>query len=174
MAKNSRTALCCQNRVSKGPGQHYGLYSSASRSVHSASVTEIGLLKKMKKKKKKELVQNSVKFYRFQVSHTCNWLIPHAHLEWVGKQPRQQWQFLKQHNMTKRAYVMPIKIYYFAIWLCHDPVSVVQSCFIWSRMSEHSLEYGVLTTVPYFRPCFPVCSEVILCIALPFWYVRCT
>ena len=54
-----------------------------------------------------------------------NWLIPHAHLEWVAKQPRQQWQFLTQHDMTKRAYVMPIKI--FAIWVSHDSVIVVWS-----------------------------------------------
>ena len=63
MAKNSRMALCCQNRVSKGTGRRYGLHSSASSSVYSASVTELGLLKKKKttkKKKKKEKVQNSV------------------------------------------------------------------------------------------------------------------
>ena len=60
MAKNSRMTLCCQNRVSKGTDRHYGLHSSASSSVHSASVTEPGLLKKKKKKKKKkESVQNS-------------------------------------------------------------------------------------------------------------------
>ena len=62
MAKNSRMALCCQNRVSKGTNQCYGLHSRASISVHSASVTVLGLLKKKKKKKKekKELVQNGV------------------------------------------------------------------------------------------------------------------
>ena len=62
MAKNSRMALCCQNRVSKGTNQRYGLHSSASISVHSASVTVLGLLKKKKKKKtkKKESVQNGV------------------------------------------------------------------------------------------------------------------
>ena len=59
MAKNLRMALCCQNRVSKGTNQRYGLYSSASSSVNSASITMLGLLKK-KKKKKKELVQNDV------------------------------------------------------------------------------------------------------------------
>ena len=59
MAKNSRMALCCQNQVSKGTGQRYGLHSSASSSVHNTSVTELGLLKK---KTKKELVhvQDSV------------------------------------------------------------------------------------------------------------------
>ena len=66
MAKNSHIALCCQNRVSKGTGRCYGLHSSASSYVHSASVTELGLLKKKttttKKKttKKEEKVQNSV------------------------------------------------------------------------------------------------------------------
>ena len=62
MAKNSRMALCCQNRVSKGTNQRYGLHSSASTSVHSASVTVLGLLekKKKKKKKKKHSVQNGV------------------------------------------------------------------------------------------------------------------
>ena len=58
MAKNSRMALCCQNRVSKGTNQCYGLHVSACISVHSASVMVLGLLKK--KKKKKELVQNSI------------------------------------------------------------------------------------------------------------------
>ena len=58
MAKNSRMALCCQNRVSKGTNQCYGLHDSACISVHSALVTVLGLLKK--KKKKKELVQNGV------------------------------------------------------------------------------------------------------------------
>ena len=62
MAKNSCMALCCQNRVSKGTGRHYGLHSSASSFVHSVSVTELGLLKKKKKTmtKKKESVQNRV------------------------------------------------------------------------------------------------------------------
>ena len=46
MAKNSRMALCCQNRVSKGTNQRYKLHSSASISVHSTSVTVLGLLKK--------------------------------------------------------------------------------------------------------------------------------
>ena len=58
-------ALCCQNRVSKGTCRHHGLCSSASSSVHSASVTVLGLLKKKEEEaeeeeKKKELVQNSV------------------------------------------------------------------------------------------------------------------
>ena len=57
MGKNSHMALCCQNQVSKGTNQRYGLYSSASSSVHSVSITVLGLLKK---KKKKELVQNDV------------------------------------------------------------------------------------------------------------------
>ena len=61
MAKNSHMALCCQNRESKGTGRRYGLHSSASSSVHSASVTVLGLLKKKKKKKKKKhSVQNGV------------------------------------------------------------------------------------------------------------------
>ena len=55
MAKNSRMALCCQNQVSKGTNQRYGLHVSACISVHSASVMVLGLLKK-----KKELVQNGV------------------------------------------------------------------------------------------------------------------
>ena len=52
-------ALCYQNRESKGTGQRYGLHGSASSSVHSASVTVLGLLKK-KTTKKKESVQNGV------------------------------------------------------------------------------------------------------------------
>ena len=69
MAKNSRMALCCQNRVSKGTNQCYGLHDSAKFSVHGASVTVLGLLKKKKKKKRKKkkkkkkqlhLVQNGV------------------------------------------------------------------------------------------------------------------
>ena len=39
-------ALCCQNRVSKGTNQHYGLHSSASISALSALVMVLGLLKK--------------------------------------------------------------------------------------------------------------------------------
>ena len=48
-------ALCCQNQVSKGTNQRYGLHVSACISVHSASVMVLGLLKK-----NKELVQNGV------------------------------------------------------------------------------------------------------------------
>ena len=59
MAKNSRMALCCQNRVSKGTNQRYGLHVSAIISVHSASVMVLGLLKE-KEKKKKRSVQNGV------------------------------------------------------------------------------------------------------------------
>ena len=69
-------AWCCQNRVSKETGQRYGLHSSASNFVHSASVTELGLLKKKKKTKTKELVQNSV-FAVFRLAHSngsYNWL----------------------------------------------------------------------------------------------------
>ena len=44
-------ALCCQNRVSKGTNQCYGLHDSANISVHSASVTVLGLLKKKDWKK---------------------------------------------------------------------------------------------------------------------------
>ena len=56
MAKNSCMALCCQNRVSKGTNQRYGLHSRASISVYSASIMELGLQEK-KKKKKKQSVQ---------------------------------------------------------------------------------------------------------------------
>ena len=70
MAKNLRMALCCQNRVSKGTGRHYGLHNSASISAHSAFVTVLGLLKKKKTKKKKESVQNGV-FAVFRLD-TCN------------------------------------------------------------------------------------------------------
>ena len=37
MANNSHMAFCCQNRVSKGTNQRYGLHVSACISVHSAS-----------------------------------------------------------------------------------------------------------------------------------------
>ena len=47
-------ALCCQNQVSKGTNQSYGLHSSASISVHSASVTMLGLLKKKKEEEEEE------------------------------------------------------------------------------------------------------------------------
>ena len=62
MAKNSRMALCCQNRVSKGTNQRYGLHSRANISVHSALVTVLGLLKKEEEEeeRKKKLVQNGV------------------------------------------------------------------------------------------------------------------
>ena len=63
MPKNSHMVLCCQNRVCKGTNQRYGLHSHASISVHSASVTVLGLLKKKEEEeeeKKKELVQNGV------------------------------------------------------------------------------------------------------------------
>ena len=50
-------ALRCQNQEYRDTGQHYGLHSSASVSVHSAFVMVLGLLKK---KTKKELVQNGV------------------------------------------------------------------------------------------------------------------
>ena len=46
MAQNSGMALCCKNGVSKGTNQRYGLHNRASISVHSTSVTELGLLKK--------------------------------------------------------------------------------------------------------------------------------
>ena len=48
MAKNSCMALCCQNWVSKGTNQRYGLHYSACISVHSALVMVLGLLKKKK------------------------------------------------------------------------------------------------------------------------------
>ena len=51
MANNSRMVLCYQNRVSKGTNQCYGLHSSASSSVHNASITVLGLLEKKRKKK---------------------------------------------------------------------------------------------------------------------------
>ena len=45
--------MLLQNRVSKGTNQYYGLHSySASSSVHSTSITVLGLLLKKKKKKK--------------------------------------------------------------------------------------------------------------------------
>ena len=80
MAKNSRMALCCQNRVSKGTNQCYGLHDSANISVHGASVTVLGLLKKKKKKKKEETLSTKRRFSRFQVSYlkhsngTYKWL----------------------------------------------------------------------------------------------------
>ena len=46
MANNLCMALCCQNQVSKGTNQRYELHSSVGISVHSASVTVLGLLKK--------------------------------------------------------------------------------------------------------------------------------
>ena len=49
MAKNLYMALCCQNRVSKGTNQSYGLNDSACISVYSVLVTVLGLLKKKKK-----------------------------------------------------------------------------------------------------------------------------
>ena len=57
IVKNSCMALCCWNQVSN---QHYGLHISAIMiiSVHSGSVTVLGLLKK--EKKKKQYVQNGV------------------------------------------------------------------------------------------------------------------
>ena len=70
MAKNSRMALCCQNQVSKGTNQRYGLHVSACISVHNASVTVLGLLKK-KNKKKKELVQNAYTGSCIDVRRTC-------------------------------------------------------------------------------------------------------
>ena len=54
MAKNSFMVLYWQNQVFKGTNQRYGLYSRASISVHSASITKLGLLKK-----KKELVKKT-------------------------------------------------------------------------------------------------------------------
>ena len=67
MAKNSRMALCCQNRVSKGTGRRYGLRISASISVHSAPVTVLGLLKK--KEEEEERISAKRRFSRFQVSY---------------------------------------------------------------------------------------------------------
>ena len=57
MAKNLRMALHCQNWVSNGTNQRYGLHDSACISVHNASVMVLGLLKK---KQKKEFVQNGI------------------------------------------------------------------------------------------------------------------
>ena len=69
MAKNLCMALCCQNRVSKGTNQHYGLYVNACISVHSASVTMLGLLKEKKKK-----FSTKQRFSHFQFSYLkhCN------------------------------------------------------------------------------------------------------
>ena len=47
---DSGILLHCQNQLSKGTNQHYGLHVGASISVHSALVTVLGLLKKKKKK----------------------------------------------------------------------------------------------------------------------------
>ena len=43
--------------MSKGTGWHYGLHSSASSSVHSTSVTELELLKKIKVQRYKRKLQ---------------------------------------------------------------------------------------------------------------------
>ena len=64
MAKILRMALCCQNQVSKGTNQCYGLHSSASSSVHSTFITVLGLLKK-----KKERISTKQHFCHFQVSY---------------------------------------------------------------------------------------------------------
>ena len=69
MAKNSRMAFCCQNRVSKGTNQRYGLHSSASISVHSPSVTVLGLLKKGEEEEGEERISTKRRFCRFQVSY---------------------------------------------------------------------------------------------------------
>ena len=62
-AKNLHMALCCQNQKYRGTGWCYGLHSSASTTVHSASFTVLGILKK---NKEKELVQNGVfAIYKF-------------------------------------------------------------------------------------------------------------
>ena len=54
MAKTMCIVLHCQNQKYSGTSQNYGYYSSASISVHSASIMVLGLLKKKKKKKKKK------------------------------------------------------------------------------------------------------------------------
>ena len=89
MPKNSHMVLCCQNRVCKGTNQRYGLHSHASISVHSASVTEVDLLKKKKKKKKKkqnkkESVQNGI-ISRFQDSYLNHTI---GSYKWL----RQKWE----------------------------------------------------------------------------------
>ena len=61
-------ALCCQNQEYRGTGQHYGLHSSASVSVHSTFVMVLDFLKK---KEMKELVQNGVFFAIFRLAVTC-------------------------------------------------------------------------------------------------------
>ena len=63
MAKNSRMALCCQNRVSKGTGRCYGLHISANISVHCASVVVLGLLKKKERWKDND-EKEGVKYLR--------------------------------------------------------------------------------------------------------------
>ena len=70
MANNSRMALCCQNQKSKGTGQRYGLHSSANSSVHSASVTVLGLLKKKTMKKK-----NGYKWHFFAIFRLVTWTL---------------------------------------------------------------------------------------------------
>ena len=72
MAKNSRMALCCQNRVSKGTGRTVMGFIVVPVSLFIAPlVTVLGLLKKKKKKKKKKKRRISTKrrFSRFQVSY---------------------------------------------------------------------------------------------------------
>ena len=67
IAKNLRMVLCCQNRESKGTSSGYGLHSSASSCVPSASITVlVGLLKKEEEEKNKK-IQNSI-FAVFRLS----------------------------------------------------------------------------------------------------------
>ena len=58
MAKNLRMALCCKNQEYRGTSRHYGLHSS----VHSTSITVLGLLKKEAEEEEKELVHNGAVF----------------------------------------------------------------------------------------------------------------
>ena len=59
MSKNSRMALWYQNQGYMSTDGRYGLHSSTSISVHGAFVTVLGLLKKKKMKKKKNLYKTS-------------------------------------------------------------------------------------------------------------------
>ena len=64
MAKNSRMALCCQNRVSKGTNQSYGLHNI---SVYGASVMVLGLTGK--EEEEEETLSTKRHFCHFQASY---------------------------------------------------------------------------------------------------------
>ena len=70
MAKNSLMALYCQNQEYRCTGLDYGVHSNASALANSASIIELGSLKKgeEEEKEKKQLVQKWC-FGRFQVRY---------------------------------------------------------------------------------------------------------